>query len=261
MEFFSIAERIKGRYRKNFVSLFFKRRLRLANNKPYISFTFDDFPASALYTGGAILKKYGAAGTYYASLGLVGTRQPSGQMFALDDLETLFAQDHELGCHTYHHCNAFNSSLRVFEQSIIQNKKALKEIAPDKEFETFSFPIAGPNLRNKFIIGRYFNCCRGGGQTFNLGEVDLTLLRSYFIEMSVKRLDPVKALIDKSNAVNGWLIFATHDVAERHTRYGCKPAYFEAIVKYGRDSGASILPVNKALKSIRQTNQEDLKTR
>jgi peptidoglycan/xylan/chitin deacetylase (PgdA/CDA1 family) len=33
---------------------------------PVISFTFDDFPRSALVKAGAILRERGLAGTYYA---------------------------------------------------------------------------------------------------------------------------------------------------------------------------------------------------
>ena len=53
---------------------------------PVISFTFDDFPRSALLNAGAILRERGLAGTYYASFGLMGTKAPTGEMFEREDL-------------------------------------------------------------------------------------------------------------------------------------------------------------------------------
>ena len=53
----------------------------MGNDRPLISFSFDDFPRSALFTGGALLEQYGVAGTYYASLGLMGKTSPTGEIF------------------------------------------------------------------------------------------------------------------------------------------------------------------------------------
>jgi peptidoglycan/xylan/chitin deacetylase (PgdA/CDA1 family) len=48
----------------------------MRNREPMISFTFDDFPRSALHVAGRILEDHGIAGTYYVSLGLMGTLTP-----------------------------------------------------------------------------------------------------------------------------------------------------------------------------------------
>src|SRR5215469_15892880 len=57
------------------------RRVSLAWPGGVVSFTFDDFPKSALATGGAILERYRARGTYYASLKLAGAETVLGPMF------------------------------------------------------------------------------------------------------------------------------------------------------------------------------------
>ena len=67
------------------------------NRAPIVSFTFDDFPRSALHVGGEILRARGFAGTYYASLGLVDRDSPVGRIFSVYDLKSLLAQGHELG--------------------------------------------------------------------------------------------------------------------------------------------------------------------
>ena len=97
----------------------------------------------------------------------------------------------------------------------------------------------------------FSRCCRGGGQTFNAGAMDLNLLNAYFLEKSRDNPGCVKEVIDRNCQARGWLIFATHDISETPTPYGCTPSFFEDIVKYSVDSGARILPVAQALDAIR----------
>src|SRR3954467_10976105 len=85
----------------------FRRPIQVAPETPLISFTFDDFPRSALFAGGEILNRRGLAGTYYAALGLAGRQTRSGQIFEMADLQQLVRQGHELGCHTFAHCHSW----------------------------------------------------------------------------------------------------------------------------------------------------------
>ena len=48
----------------------------------------------------------------------------------------------------------------------------------------------------------------------------------------------------------GWLVFATHDVCDKPTRFGCTPAVLEDILQAVVDSGAKVLPVHSALEMI-----------
>jgi len=251
MNFSKLWLKVLGRYQKIINRHFFIRPLKMYNTSPYISFTFDDFPCSALYTGGKILMKYGLRGTYYASLGLMGTVEPPGKIFLPEDITALLSDGHELGCHTFSHCRAFKTSLREFETSIIKNKQALAQLVPEVTFKSFSYPMDGPSFRTKSIIGKYFNCCRAGGQTYNEGTIDLNLLKAFFLEQGRNNPDAIKDLIDRNFKAQGWLIFATHDISDAPSPYGCTPSFFEEIVKYSVNSAARILPVSAALDSIR----------
>src|SRR5205814_3937935 len=97
---------VLSRYRRWSSRLRHCRRVKMRNPMAYISFTFDDFPRSALATGGAILSHFGMKGTYYASLGLMGQSSPVGPLFSAEDLNGVLIEGHELGCHTYAHCDA-----------------------------------------------------------------------------------------------------------------------------------------------------------
>jgi peptidoglycan/xylan/chitin deacetylase (PgdA/CDA1 family) len=244
-----LVSRLQGRYRRTMCKTFGRRPYDLPPGEPLVSFSFDDFPRSALLTAGEILKSHGAIGTYYTSLGLAGSTAPTGEIFQQSDLASLLGDGHELGCHTYSHCPAATTPTAEFEGAVIENRKALHDIIPEARFETLSYPIGSARPRTKQRCGRHFRACRGGGQTYNLGRIDLNLLNAYFIEQSVHVPDDISRIIAANAAAGGWLIFATHDVAEHPTRFGCTPQLFERVVRESRQSGAQVLSVGAALTS------------
>jgi len=243
--------RVHGRYQRTMSRLLFKRPLVMNNTVPIISFTFDDFPRSSLFFGGEILRRFGFTGTYYASFGLMGGQAPTGEIFQAGDLKELLAQGHELGCHTFSHCHSWETGSNVFERSIAENQKALSGLLHEARFKTFSYPISPPRLRTKRLIGKYFVCARGGGQTMNSGTADLDNLSGFFLEQSRDDLPSVKSIIDRNSRARGWLIFATHDICVTPTPYGCTPEFFEAVVQYAAASGAAVLPVAGACERVR----------
>jgi peptidoglycan/xylan/chitin deacetylase (PgdA/CDA1 family) len=222
----------------------------MRNRVPLVSFSFDDFPSSALSTGGRILEDHGVFGTYYTSLGLMGKMSPSGKIFESDEIPLAFHRGHELGCHTFAHCHAYDTPASIFEGSIIQNRLALQRLLPEASFKTLSYPISCPSPAAKKRSGKHFLACRGGGQTFNVGIIDLNHLHAFFIEQSRDYPKVIENMIETNCAASGWLIFATHDVCANPTRYGCTPSLFEHIVTRCIESGACVLSVSSALSEI-----------
>jgi peptidoglycan/xylan/chitin deacetylase (PgdA/CDA1 family) len=218
-----------------------------------VSFTFDDFPRTAL-VGAKILETYGVAGTFFVSLGLLGKDSPSGPICTAEDLRALRQRGHELGCHTYSHCHSWDTSPVDFELSILQNRKALREIIADAEFRSLSYPKSEPRPHTKRLTSRHFSCCRAGGQTLNSGTIDLNQLSAFFIEQSKGCFQPIRDLIDRNREERGWLIFATHDVCPNSSRFGSTPEFFTQVVQYSLESGARILPMIQALDSMRDIN-------
>jgi peptidoglycan/xylan/chitin deacetylase (PgdA/CDA1 family) len=222
----------------------------MLNTDPLISFTFDDFPRSALHIGGEILKSYGFKGTYYAAFSLLGRDSPVGPIFVESDLASLLADGHELGCHTFAHSNAWITPVHAFEKSLLDNRRALARVLPNAAFSTMSYPIADPHPLNKRAASSCYACCRGGGQTFNSRTLDRNHLRGFFVEQSRDNPDHIKKVIDLNASANGWLIFATHDVSEAPSRFGCTPRIFGEIVSYAAQSGAIVLPVFAAWRAV-----------
>ena len=218
---------------------------------PIISFSFDDVPRAALNTGGRILAVHGIKATYYVSLGLLGSETEEGTIASPDDLSQALREGHELGCHTFDHLDAWETPTEKFLESVVKNQQALSKIIPGAIFKTFAYPKSGAKLAIKPHLQKYFTCCRGGGQTANVGETDLNLLRACFLDQRTKiDMDFVRNLIDYSTSRHGWLIFATHDVTDNPSTYGVTPDFFADVVEYAASSGALLVPVAEAAEKL-----------
>jgi len=261
----SILAKARVRFAMEATRVLFRRQLAVRTPVPLISFTFDDFPRSAFLNAGAILGQYGVLGTYYVSLSLAGKQSQMGPMYETEDLKELARLGHELGCHTFGHCHSWDTPPDIYEKAILDNQQALSQVLPGTAFQTFSYPFSGPRLPVKQVAARHFLCCRGGGlragrlllrhhaggQTFNTGTADLNLLCAFFLEQSRENPEAVKHLIAQNAQARGWLIFATHDVRDRPSRFGCTPVFFEQVMQWSLESGARILPVVEALEVLK----------
>jgi peptidoglycan/xylan/chitin deacetylase (PgdA/CDA1 family) len=256
--FAQLVKRAQGRYQRASARYFCQRPFRVNPAVPIISVTFDDFPRSAWLAGGAILQSFGVRGTYYVSLGLMGKQIETGNMFLAEDLQALVANGHELGCHTFKHCHAWDTRPESFEAAILQNRQAVDKLVPGTSFKTLSYPISVPRVETKRRVSKYFACCRGGGQSFNTGIADLNNVSAFFLEQSRENPDAIKRVVDENCRVRGWLIFATHDISDSPTRWGCTPELLEDVVRYSVNSGARILPVFRAYEFLRGSDGASL---
>lgn len=239
--------RLKNRYREARSSLWQRRPHEMNNDRPIISFTFDDVPKSSCTRGAKILEGFGIRATYYLSMSLMDGAYSIGAAFSRIDLDHLIDAGHEIGSHTFGHLDAWNTEADLFEASIHENQRKLNEIHPGQVFENFSYPINTPHPRIKQKAGTLHVSCRGGGQSFNSKTMDLNLLRAYFLDSrNIGDIGGIKKLIDISCERKGWLIFCTHDIDENPSPYGFPPRLFEDLVSYAHGSGAVIVPVHEA---------------
>ncbi len=246
-----LQRRLWNKWRRFTTRRFGRRDFFLKADRPYVSFTFDDFPRTALTEGGRILLEHGVRGTYFVSLNLLGGPSPSGPIATRDDLATLLRSGHELGCHTFEHLDGCVSTAVDFERSIRTNREAFRELVPGGSLPVFAYPLNGPVLSVKKAVGRHFVGCRGSGQVFNSGATDLNLLNAYFLDWRNRgNLDAVREIIEKNAAARGWLIFATHDVTENPSSYGCEPGYFAEAVRLSVQSGAQVLPMMHVCRAL-----------
>ncbi len=242
-----LISRARGKMRRILADQFERRSVRLGTQYPIISFTFDDAPKTAFDTGRRILEQYGARATYFVSLGILDTDTQSGRIGSLSDLMTAVSEGHELGCHTYHHLDGWETSTPAFMASVARNTEALEQILPEAKFSAFAYPKSGANLSLKRALSSRFPCLRGGGQATNEEIIDLNLLKAVFIDRwTGVDLEFIKEIVDYNAARRGWLIFVAHDVADHPSPYGCSPRFLEMVVQYAARSGAKLLPVGEA---------------
>ena len=242
-----LIERVQGKVRRLLAEHISRRMVPIKPHAPIISFTFDDAPASAFRLGRKILGDHGARATFFVSLQLLGSLTEVGEIASAGDLELALEAGCELGCHTYNHLDAWRTPTETFMASVYRNKDALQQILPGAQFSSFAYPKSGAKLSVKAPLGRIFACCRGGGQKANVGSADLNLLGACFLDKRTGiSLELTQKLIDHNAQQKGWLIFATHDVDQEPSPYGCTPDFLRTIVQYAQLSGGLLLPVKEA---------------
>jgi peptidoglycan/xylan/chitin deacetylase (PgdA/CDA1 family) len=246
-----LRQRVWNKWRRHSIAQYARRPFTLPGTQSFVSFTFDDFPRTALEVGGGILEQHDARGTYFVSCQMLDGPSVSGDIASRHALPGLIERGHELGCHTFEHLDGRIASVAEFSASIAANRRALQSIIPTAELAVFAYPLEGPVLSLKRAVGTHFTACRGGGQTFNKGRIDLNLLKAYFLDWKSRDdLAAIRTLIADNARHGGWLIFATHDVATDPSRYGCTPACFADVVRAARDSGAQLLPMRSVCREI-----------
>jgi len=223
-----------------------KRIATQAPTVPIVSFTFDDFPRSALTVAGSMLLEVDLRGTFYASMGLMGQESGLGEMFDVGNLRALIEEGHELGCHTFGHlyCPAAEPSEVLHECE--QNRSAAAEALGSYRLRNFSFPSGGVTWSAKARLSTIYDSCRTVEHGINHNPVDLGFLRANPL-YSTRGVGEVDRLIAKNVERAGWLILYTHDVQSHPSAVGCTPAYFKTILRSAIASGASIMTIAQAL--------------
>jgi peptidoglycan/xylan/chitin deacetylase (PgdA/CDA1 family) len=236
-----------------FIKLLFQKRNNffvVNRNKCFISFSFDDFPKSAANTGYAILKKYNLNATYYTSPSLFNNIYYDKKMADFDDLKFLASEGNEIGCHTYNH-SVFNEvTNKQAKESMWENIHMMHSLSVKIQLNTFAYPKGVVTSYSKYLINKIYKSARTTLSGINVNTIDLNLLRANKLYSDSIRLEECFELIEECKKNNGWLIFYTHDVEKKPSKFGCTPEYFEEVVKYAVNSEVEILPVQDVINAI-----------
>ncbi len=236
-----------GTLRRRWLSSAYSRRIPLKNVGPMVSFSFDDFPRTALTVGGRILAHYGARGTYYAAAGLMNTTNDLGEQFLKEDLRALLDQGHELASHTFSHVSCRSVTSDRFKTEVEKGRAAIEELAGQSDSGNFAFPFGEVTLKAKKVLAGSTASSRGIWPGINGPEADLNLLRANSLYGDDDRSAQVQRLILENEQCGGWLIFYSHDVRESPSRFGCTPKLLESAVSFAAERGARILTVAEAV--------------
>lgn len=233
-----------------------RRNVHLKNRQPLVSFTFDDFPRTALSTGGRILEDFGARGTYYTAMGLAGTTNFLGEHFVAEDLHELSAKGHELASHTLHHVSARDVAQRRFRAEASEGWEAIRTIPGLSPSRNFAYPFGTTNPILKKHIGATMSSCRGNFSGLNTAVTDLNLLRGNALYGDLRSLDRVKQLLEENKRANGWLIFYTHDVRENPSAFGCTPGLMQETLKLVVKQGCKVVRIQDVVEEAAPAGQQ-----
>jgi peptidoglycan/xylan/chitin deacetylase (PgdA/CDA1 family) len=239
-----------GSLRRQMLSSAYSRQVPLGARGPIVSFAFDDFPRTALTSGGRILKSCGARGTYYTAIGLMNSSNDLGEQFRTEDLDSLLADGHELASHTFGHVSCRSVSLSTFIREVEKGRRAIQEITGQVDSGNFAFPFGEVTLNAKRALGKCVASCRGIWQGLNGPEVDLNLLRANSLYGDRDKNNWVEELIVENERQKSWLIFYSHDVRDTPSRFGCTPALLEFAVSCALGRNARILTVAEVVAEL-----------
>jgi len=235
-----------GRLRSQLLCAVYRRPAPLGSAGPVVSFTFDDFPRSALTTGGAILEKHGARGTYYLAAGLMNGSNELGEICGEEEVHLLLKKGHELGTQTYHHNSCRSVSLSVFRRDVQQGMQAVERFAGHNG-SNFAYPYGHFTLRSKKILGPSLTSSRSILPGHNGPEIDLNLLKANRLYGDLEERQRIEEMLLENAKQKTWLIFYTHDVRPHPSPYGCTPELFEFAVSKAVGTGSRIVTVQARL--------------
>lgn len=221
------------------------RRMPATPQQAIVSFTFDDFPKSAMDTGADLLDRIGAKGTYYTCTGMAGMTNLLGEMYRPDDLVQLASAGHEIAAHTHTHLDCARTENAVVQADIDDNLRVLSEHG-HTNVKHFAWPYGETQFRAKKDIATKVQTARGILPGINATGSDLMQLRSFELTPDDWTHNRAKQAIETAARKGGWVTIFTHDVRDNPSPFGLTSAAFKSVIKAARDSGADILTMGAA---------------
>ena len=231
-------------------SSLYRRTVALGSLGPIVTFTFDDFPRSALTVGGPIVERFGGRATYYVAMGLMSKRNDLGEQFGCADLQTLIQCGHEVASHTNSHLSARKTAADTFLRDVEYGEEAIRQRIAVNPSGNFAYPYGEVTFKAKKMLGPRMRSCRGTFGGFNGPKVDLNLLRANRLYGGVDQSESAKQLIMENEKRKSWLIFYSHDVANRPSPFGCTPELLEEVVSFAASRGARMMTVEAVMAEI-----------
>lgn len=226
-----------------------RRVVRFTLDRPLVSFTFDDCPASAVTHGVKPLEALGWQSTVYVASGLLGTTNHHGLQINSDDVKALHDAGHEIGGHTYGHVDATAVDFQDYLSDIERNQARFEAMGVPKA-RTFAYPYGQTSPAVKFAIEQDFEGMRGISPGQHTTRADLNQIKSIPLfsgTLIETALETINAL--KTNPA--WVTFFTHDISDTPSAWGCTPSDMQKIIEAVQDIEAKVLPVDQAIQYVR----------
>lgn len=241
---------LTGRVQKHLARRFGVTPLKIKLDRPIVTFSFDDFPKSALELGASRLNARGWRGTFFVSGGLASINNHHGELFDPEDLLQLQADGHEVACHGYSHLDASRLTAEAVASDAARNRAFLKEAGLNRAPSSYAFAYGEATPQAKKRLLETYSSLRGVRPGINRGNADRGLLKAMPLdggEAGLKRA--VDAVRDVARNP-GWLIFYGHDIRRSPSEWGCTPEFYDIVLHAVEQSGAQVRTQSEALKAI-----------
>jgi peptidoglycan/xylan/chitin deacetylase (PgdA/CDA1 family) len=213
-----------------------------------VSFSFDDFPASAAHTAAPMLEKEGWRGTFYLSPGLLNAETRVGTICSLEDVERLSQAGHEIGNHTESHHHCANSPDPVLLEEFERSQRQLKEFPGSRHF---AFPAGAYDYPAAGFFSKRFDTSRTVNHGINAVVVDLNLLKANPVYRPVD-FTKLAVLLKRTRQLRGWLILYTHDVCATPTNWGCSADEFASVISTVKEAGLAVDTVGSVFRRLKR---------
>jgi peptidoglycan/xylan/chitin deacetylase (PgdA/CDA1 family) len=239
---------LKGKVRRRLIRLAHRRPARVKLERPMVSFSFDDAPATACEAGAKVLEARGLRGTYYFAAGLTGREGPMGRFATGADARRLHAAGHEIACHTFSHLDCGQASQAETLADVDLNARHLAEWGTGEPV-SFAYPYGDVASPAKTALGGRFKTLRALHHGLIADGVDLNQAPAVGIEGADGEQVALDWL-DKAHRRKAWLILYTHDVAPEPSQWGCTTAALERLVDGALMAGFDVVTVAEGARRI-----------
>lgn len=239
---------LKGKLRRRLIRLAHRRPAKVRLERPMVSFSFDDAPATACEAGAAVLEARGLRGTYYFAAGLAGREGPMGRFATGADAARLHRAGHEIACHTYSHLDCGQASRQEALDDVELNAEHLADWGAGAPV-SFAYPYGDVAAPAKTALAGRFKTLRALHHGLIADGADLNQTPAVGIEGPDGETVALDWL-DKAHQRKAWLILYTHDVSPEPSAWGCTTAALERLVDGAVNAGFDVVTVAEGARRI-----------
>lgn len=239
MQAYSADRSWRGKLRRRYTRLAYRKPVRLALDRPMVTFSFDDVPATAAHAGAGVLEAAGIKGVFYLCAGLEDREGPMGRYGSAEDARRLAAAGHEVACHTYSHIDCGQADGPTIAAEVDRNAEALARRG-SPALVSFAYPYGDVSLSAKRVLGPRFKTLRTVQAGLVTDGADANQLPAVGIEGSDGEARAGRWMSEAARR-KAWLILYTHDVAETPSDWGCTPGALSRLAERAKADGFDIV--------------------
>jgi peptidoglycan/xylan/chitin deacetylase (PgdA/CDA1 family) len=245
---YSADRSLKGKLRRRLVRLAARRPARLSLERPMVSVSFDDPPATAAHAGARALEDRGLRGTYYVSAGLAGRQGPMGRYATREETMALHAAGHEIACHTFSHLDCGAAPRNAVEADVARNHQALADWGAG-EPANFAYPYGDVSHGAKAALGPRYRVLRALNHGLIEAGTDLNQAPAVGVE-GADGERTARAWLERAIRRRAWLILYSHDVSDQPTEWGCTPGALARLIDRALEAGCEVVTVAEGARRL-----------